>query len=889
MAFEKYDNKNGCNPMLPLNSITNNVYLYGVNVFEKEFEIAKVVAEGKISNPFLPINGKLKVRLGLPLSELYPDFGNVYKSLYLSNKKKDFTPTIIGVEKVYATIADDIKEPQIGKIIDIEVNDQDFKKGEVKIDGKAISISKYINQLDSPDNLIICHEDQLYQLKKTNFKKPAKSLFFSTAAGVLTKLMDLDALDDQLYFDTLAALLFDPRSNQTSFGKKADKFDPSFLNDREFNLFLAHYKTDDRYQIYLNNFNKDEQKTDGNLPVYEIGMVTAYLQEWTLQGYSKGSLINSITLAPQEELTIEIFTYDKFKIEEESTTTTEFESSKESSSLSKISSQIALDLSETTNTSGGLGIGVTLPIQAIPVNINANASASNELKESINNTLQNINETTLKATERFKAVTQVKIAQTHEFGQENRTTRKIKNQNASRTLTLNYFEVVENHQVITKVKSYNNYCLLVENPAYGPINLDFLLAYENRLQKILLHTTYQEGFIAAKKLVAQRWFEKKSALKTEIDNINSQNGGTNTARNLAPEKPIIRVAKGLKAKFDEFSNLNIEQSIKVLGAHYDPFKPKAEKPSKRQVNDAEEALGKLNFWIKYKFASSGIEGRALAFSAAISRQATEAECATALENLLIGLDDEWLTTVKMVAINLVILQLTALALIPAPWLVPVLPTIALINNDLGLPALIEKAKKELKTYEVANLVPTSIQSPSAANAPVATTQAPPPQVFSIAELAMANASYEKLVLHIEANKTYYFNHLWLYEDAGERYEMLKAKGVINFIDNKILCFVGNKTAYPLNMATINESLRKDLLQNYSNVVAPKEVKIENVALPTSGMYVDSVVGTCESLEPYLIERRAIEKEMSQLQNDIAKEKLVQMRIESQRLQNLPKP
>jgi len=890
MEFENYNNKNGCNPLLPLNSITNKIYLYGVNVFEKEFEIAKVTDDGEIPKGYIGIIGDLKVRLGLPLSELYRHLGNIHQPLYLGNKKKGFTPTLIGIEKIYTTVGSLVKDPSKPTIISIDINDNDLKKGEIKIDGKSIQLDK----LKSHQNIIINQENQLYRLTKVGAEKNNSASLFSIAGGALTGLMDLESMTNKTYFECLGALLFDPRSNQTAFGKESENFDASFLNNTHFQMALAHYKSDPRSQRYIEEFSKptDPISISGILPTYEIGLVTAYEQEWMLQGYSRGTLINSITLAPQEELTIEIFTYDKYKIEEERTTTNEFEKNKESSALSKISSQIARDISETTNTNGGLGIGVTLPIQAIPVKIDANASVTNEIKEGITNTLQNINETTLKATERFKSTTQIKVAQTHEYGQENRTTRKIKNHNGSRTLTLNYFEVIENYQVTTKVKSDNNFCLLVDNPDYGPINIDFLLAYENRLQKVLLHATYKEGFVAAKKLVAQRWFDRKSALKTEIDNTNNQNGGVNTARSLVPEKPIIRIAKNLKQKFEAFINLNIGHSIDVLGTYYDPFKPEEDKPTRRQVNAAEEAFGKMNFWIKYKFASPGVEGRALAFLDSVNDQSTEAEFALALENLLIGMDDEWLTTLKMVAINFVVIQLTALVAIPAPWLIPVLPTIALINNDLGLPALIDSAKKELSNYEVANLVPTSVQNPTATNTPVATTQAPPPQVFSIAELAMANAEFEKLVLHIEANKTYYFNHLWLYEDAGERYELLKAKGVINYIENKILCFVGNKTAYPLNMLTIKPALKEDLTRNYSNGQANHaltELKIETVALPTSGMYVDSIVGACESLEPYLLERRAIEKEMSQLQNEIAKEKLVQMKIESLRLQNLAKP
>jgi hypothetical protein len=43
----------------------------------------------------------------------------------------------------------------------------------------------------------------------------------------------------------------------------------------------------------------------------QLGFYVPYLQTWTLLGYSRGALLNTIALSPQEETTIELFTWDR--------------------------------------------------------------------------------------------------------------------------------------------------------------------------------------------------------------------------------------------------------------------------------------------------------------------------------------------------------------------------------------------------------------------------------------------------------------------------------------------------------------------------------------------------------------------------------------------------
>jgi hypothetical protein len=48
-----------------------------------------------------------------------------------------------------------------------------------------------------------------------------------------------------------------------------------------------------------------------------LGLLLTYRQTWTPKGYSRGALLNSFSLAPGEELTLEVFNWDRARLEQE--------------------------------------------------------------------------------------------------------------------------------------------------------------------------------------------------------------------------------------------------------------------------------------------------------------------------------------------------------------------------------------------------------------------------------------------------------------------------------------------------------------------------------------------------------------------------------------------
>ena len=157
-----------------------------------------------------------------------------------------------------------------------------------------------------------------------------------------------DFLNQAVFDEVVGAILADPRSGQADRGRPSPRlrFDepPYELLDQEFAELYWQFVRDLRWFDSVTQGGRKLTHGIPNLPRYDIGVFTTFEQVWTLQGYSRGALVNSITLAPQEELSIEVFTWSKSKTEEEQTVGSEMEKNTEIGSMGRASNSVARDL-----------------------------------------------------------------------------------------------------------------------------------------------------------------------------------------------------------------------------------------------------------------------------------------------------------------------------------------------------------------------------------------------------------------------------------------------------------------------------------------------------------------------------------------------------------------
>lgn len=244
-----------------------------------------------------------------------------------------------------------------------------------------------------------------------------------------------------------------------------------------------------------------------DLAPMQLALYLPFRQQWMLRGYNRGRLVNSFTLAPQEEQTIELFKWDRMTRSMESGTTFESEETSESSSSRRDTRDIARDVARQTgfetNSSGKVGFKVGVVNADLSAGFNARAGINDAEKE----TRGAITEATTRSTGRVRTSRTLKVVESREQGQESRTTRKLRNPNNCHTLTVAFSEILANYEVNTFVRAEQARLVVLVNSATLKAIDHFTAAnireHETPLRLALLDRALADGFDAARFLDAR--------------------------------------------------------------------------------------------------------------------------------------------------------------------------------------------------------------------------------------------------------------------------------------------------------------------------------------------------------------------------------------------------
>jgi hypothetical protein len=237
-----------------------------------------------------------------------------------------------------------------------------------------------------------------------------------------------------------------------------------------------------------------------------VGFYVPFEQTWTLLGYSRGSLLNTISLAPQEETTIELFTWDKRTNALEQTSASEVEQNIESTDTTKDTTQVLSELGHDSNFKADANFDVHAKLEVVNIGGSASAGGGTSAKDVAKTTTDFIHEQTYKASLRVKASRQSKVSETHEFGSEERTTRRIKNINMCHPLHLDYFEVLVSYSMATTcLRKEAQLVVLLDLPESEHFEWSrrTIRRFEPVLRSVLLDRAFVSGFDASKLLAAR--------------------------------------------------------------------------------------------------------------------------------------------------------------------------------------------------------------------------------------------------------------------------------------------------------------------------------------------------------------------------------------------------
>lgn len=235
---------------------------------------------------------------------------------------------------------------------------------------------------------------------------------------------------------------------------------------------------------------------------HELALYLPYAQTWRLQGYTRGRLVNSFALGPGEEQTVEVSTWDRRRSSVDSTWSTEQEATTEASGSRRDTQDVARDVTQQTGFELGVDGKVGFQVGVVNVDLKSTQSAKHQVNAAEKGTRASIVEATTRATQRVRASRTLHVTESREAGREERVTRKLRNPNGVRTLTVAFFEILANYRVTTALRREQaRLVVLVPSAELVPFvqfNLDTVRQHETALRMALLDRALAPGFEAAR-------------------------------------------------------------------------------------------------------------------------------------------------------------------------------------------------------------------------------------------------------------------------------------------------------------------------------------------------------------------------------------------------------
>lgn len=170
-----------------------------------------------------------------------------------------------------------------------------------------------------------------------------------------------------------------------------------------------------------------------------LGQKLQWQQEWRHEGFTLGELVSSLSLLPNEEVSVEVSSFQRTRQEIQ----TETEDAKR---LQLAVEQRTTDERTCTNaTASDMGwsvsasASVSYPVASASVSASAYGNSSEKAEEA----RRQLAEATTRSTTDLSSRRAVKVTQTAEAGSESTTTRRLRNPNTCQTVTFNFFQVIK--------------------------------------------------------------------------------------------------------------------------------------------------------------------------------------------------------------------------------------------------------------------------------------------------------------------------------------------------------------------------------------------------------------------------------------------------------------
>ncbi len=181
---------------------------------------------------------------------------------------------------------------------------------------------------------------------------------------------------------------------------------------------------------------------------WDAYIMLKYQQDWQSTGYGLGDLLHTVSLLPNEQVTLELKTWETSKTQQDTEDTTDSRNVSDIKTTMSTSTEASVEDQTKTHEY----VDAKASYSGFGASAEASGGWSKDVSDMHSQAQKQAQENSQQSTNEYRQSHKVKISLSRETGSEDKTTRKLQNLNQEYTLNVNYFELL--HQYNVKLTLY---------------------------------------------------------------------------------------------------------------------------------------------------------------------------------------------------------------------------------------------------------------------------------------------------------------------------------------------------------------------------------------------------------------------------------------------------
>lgn len=619
----------------------------------------------------------------------------------------------------------------------------------------------------------------------------------------------------------------------------------------------------------------EQSSTTPSQIVPRLGIYLPWRQRWVLDGYARGRLLYTTPLAPREEVTIEILTWDRLRRSLDQTSESEIEQTFESADTTRDVTDVMNEATKGSDLQARADASFDYSAYGATISLSGGVSVGQKLNSVARTSTNNLHENVSKAAARVKTRRTSRIVESRETGREERTTRRLTNTSDCHGLTIQYFEIVASYQLVTEhLREDVRPVVLVANPLQTlKFDNKTIRQYEASLRAALFDVGLTSGFDAVR-LTAARAYARGLVCEDLPCDRKAPKAGTNAEDDLDTTQLIAAIERLRTA----WRSMKIATYKGVFEAMDDQYRHELE-PTAAEMRS-------FRIWLTYRMllqtngavaaALDKLPANAVPPNASVDTIRTLAAGLVAelpqggLEATIATMDSR--VDAKRVIARSHVFDYSGNPSAEANWWNGRIEELGLLAlDDAGLTAAISSFLHAWDdTFGSAALSPAATAEVEKAKAEAERMSARDrlEAGFALRDSAMALEREEALTLHLNENANYYRHAVFVARPVAEQLVELAKLGVdIEMIEPRVVGSIGDSLVLPISAAWEHYPTLDDHLKTWLEDVPPIKPLSDNVTLATPGLLMQTLVDDGCACGPEMRRRQVIETETLELARD----------------------